>query len=70
MIDNIRAVGRQLNRMVEVFEKKGTDLRSVSLFSGILKGIRLSNPQTRDSERYKRLLTSHVVAAAGDERAA
>ena len=69
MIDNIRAVGRQLNRMVEVFEEKGTDFTLGIVIFRYLEGDTIIHPQTRDSERYKRLLTSHVVAAAGDERA-
>ena len=69
MIDNIRAVGRQLNRMVEVFEEKGVDFTLGIVIFRYLEGDTIIHPQTRDSERYKRLLTSHVVAAAGDERA-
>ncbi len=69
MIDNIRAVGRQLNRMVEVFEEKGTDFTLGIVIFRYLEGDTIIHPQTRDSDRYKRLLTSHVVAAAGDERA-
>ena len=69
MIDNIRAVGRQLNRMVEVFEEKGVDFTLGIVIFRYLEDDTIIHPQTRDSERYKRLLTSHVVAAAGDERA-
>ena len=69
MIDNIRAVGRQLNRMVEIFEEKGTDFTLGIVIFRYLEGDTIIHPQTRDSEKYKRLLTSHVVAAAGDERA-
>ena len=69
MIDNIRAVGRQLNQMVEVFEEKGVDFTLGIVIFRYLEGDTIIHPQTRDSERYKRLLTSHVVAAAGDERA-
>jgi len=69
MIDNIRAVGRQLNRMVEVFEEKGIDFTLGIVIFRYLEDDTIIHPQTRDSERYKRLLTSHVVAAAGDERA-
>ena len=69
MIDNIRAVGRQLNRMVEVFEEKGVDFTVGIVIFRYLESDTIIHPQTRDSERYKRLLTSHVVAAAGDERA-
>ena len=69
MIDNIRAVGRQLNRMVTVFEEKGVDFTLGIVIFRYLEGDTIIHPQTRDSERYKRLLTSHVVAAAGDERA-
>lgn len=69
MIDNIRAVGRQLNRMVTVFEEKGVDFTLGIVIFRYLEGDTIIHPQTRDSEKYKRLLTSHVVAAAGDERA-
>ncbi|MCE2415763.1 VWA domain-containing protein [Candidatus Poribacteria bacterium] len=69
MIDNIRAVGRQLNRMVTVFEKDGIDFTLGIVIFRYLEGDTIIHPQTRDSEKYKRLLTSHVVAAAGDERA-
>ena len=69
MIDNIRAVGRQLNRMVSVFEEKGIDFTLGIVIFRYLEGDTIIHPQTRDSEKYKRLLTSHVVAAAGDERA-
>ena len=69
MIDNIRAVGRQLNRMVTVFEEKGIDFTLGIVIFRYLEGDTIIHPQTQDSEKYKRLLTSHVVAAAGDERA-
>ena len=69
MIDNIRAVGRQLNRMVEVFQEQGIDFTLGIVIFRYLDRDTIIHPQTRDSERYKRLLTSHVVAAAGDERA-
>jgi hypothetical protein len=69
MIDNIRAVGRQLNRMITVFEEKGVDFTLGIVIFRYLEGDTIIHPQTRDSEKYKRLLTSHVVAAAGDERA-
>lgn len=69
MIDNIRAVGRQLTRMVTVFEEKGVDFTLGIVIFRYLEDDTIIHPQTRDSERYKRLLTSHVVAAAGDERA-
>ncbi len=69
MIDNIRAVGRQLQRMVTVFEENGTDFTLGIVIFRYLEGDTIIHPQTRDSEKYKRLLTSHVVATAGDERA-
>ena len=69
MIDNIRAVGRQLHQMVEVFEEKGVDFTLGIVIFRYLEGDTIIHPQTRDSERFKRLLTTHVVAAAGDERA-
>ena len=69
MIDNIRAVGRQLNRMVTVFEDKGIDFTLGIVIFRYLESDTIIHPQTRDSKKYKRLLTSHVVAAAGDERA-
>ncbi len=69
MIDNIRAVGRQLSRMVAVFEEKGIDFTLGIVIFRYLERDTIIHPQTRDSERFKRLLTTHVVAAAGDERA-
>ena len=69
MIDNIRAVGRQLSRMVTVFEEKGVDFTLGIVIFRYLEGDTIIHPQTRDSEKFKRLLTTHVVAAAGDERA-
>lgn len=69
MIDNIRAVGRQLNAMVTAFEEKSVDFTLGIVIFRYLEGDTIIHPQTRDSERYKRLLTTHVVAAAGDERA-
>jgi hypothetical protein len=69
MIDNIRAVGRQLSQMVTVFEEKGVDFTLGIVIFRYLEGDTIIHPQTQDSERYKRLLTTHVVAAAGDERA-
>ncbi len=69
MIDNIRAVGRQLSQMVTVFEEKGIDFTLGIVIFRYLEGDTIIHPQTRDSEKYKRLLTTHVVAAAGDERA-
>lgn len=69
MIDNIRAVGRQLTRMVEVFEENNVDFTVGIVIFRYLESDTIIHPQTRDSEKYKRLLTSHVVAAAGDERA-
>ena len=69
MIDNIRAVGRQLSRMVTVFEEKGIDFTLGIVIFRYLERDTIIHPQTRDSERFKRLLTTHVVAAAGDERA-
>lgn len=69
MIDNIRAVGRQLRQMVTVFEEKGIDFRlGIVLFRYLDRDTIIHQP-TWDVERYKRLLTTHVVAAAGDERA-
>ena len=62
MIDNIRAVGRQLSRMVEVFEEKDVDFTLGIVIFRYLEDDTIIHPQTRDSERYKRLLTSHVVA--------
>ena len=69
MIDNIRAVGRQLSRMVTVFEEKGVDFTLGIVIFRYLEGDTIIHPQARDSEKFKRLLTTHVVAAAGDERA-
>ncbi len=69
MIDNIRAVGRQLNQMVKVFEEKGVDFRLGVVIFRYLEDDTIIHQPTWDAERYKRLLTTHVVAAAGDERA-
>ena len=69
MIDNIRAVGRQLNRMVTVFQEKGVDFTLGIVIFRYLERDTIIHPQTRDAERFKRLLTTHVVAGMGDERA-
>ena len=69
MIDNIRAVGRQLNQMVTVFEEKGVNFTLGIVIFRYLESDTIIHPQTRDSEKFRRLLTTHVVAAAGDERA-
>lgn len=69
MIDNIRAVGRQLRQMVTVFEEKGIDFRLGIVLFRYLDDDTIVHQPTWDVERYKRLLTTHVVAAAGDERA-
>lgn len=69
MIDNIRAVGRQLRQMVTVFEDKGIDFRLGIVIFRYLDDDTIVHQPTWDVERYKRLLTTHVVAAAGDERA-
>ena len=69
MIDNIRAVGRQLNRMVTVFEEKGIDFTLGIVIFRYLESDTIIHPPTRDSEKFKRLLTTHVVAGMGDERA-
>lgn len=69
MIDNIRAVGRQLTQMVTVFEEKGVDFRLGIVIFRYLEDDTIYHGLTRDVESYKQLLTSHVVAAAGDERA-
>lgn len=69
MIDNIRAVGRQLSWMVTVFEEKGVDFTLGIVIFRYLDSDTIIHPQTRDSERFKRLLTTHVVAGMGDERA-
>ncbi len=69
MIDNIRAVGRQLTGMIEIFEEKGVDFTLGVVLFRYLDDDTIIHPQTRNAGKYKRLLTSHVVAAAGDERA-
>ena len=69
MIDNIRAVGRQLTTMVSVFEDKGIDFKLGIVIFRYLEGDTITHQPTRDVEKYKHLLTTHVVAAAGDERA-
>ena len=69
MIDNIRAVGRQLRQMVTVFEEKEIDFRLGIVLFRYLDDDTIIHQPTWDVERYKRLLTTHVVTAAGDERA-
>ena len=69
MIDNIRAVGRQLNQMATVFEDKGIDFRLGIVIFRYLEDDTIVHQPKQNIEQYKRLLTSHVVAAAGDERA-
>ena len=69
MIDNIRAVGRQLEKMVAVFEEKEVDFRLGIVIFRYLEDDTIYHELTRDVHKYKQLLTSHVVAAAGDERA-
>ena len=69
MIDNIRSVGRQLTTMVSVFEDKGIDFELGIVIFRYLEDDTIIHQPTRNVERYKRLLTTHVVAAAGDERA-
>ncbi len=69
MIDNIRAVGRQLKQMAIVFENKGIDFRLGIVIFRYLEDDTIVHQPKQDIEQYKRLLTSHVVAAAGDERA-
>ncbi|MCG9127767.1 VWA domain-containing protein [Candidatus Poribacteria bacterium] len=69
MIDNIRAVGRQLTQMVSVFEEKGVDFRVGIVIFRYIEDDTIYHELTRNVELYKQLLTSHVVAAAGDERA-
>ena len=69
MIDNIRAVGRQLRQMVTVFQEKGIDFRLGIVLFRYLDSDTIVHQPTWDVDRYRRLLTTHVVAAAGDERA-
>ena len=69
MIDNIRAVGRQLGKMVSVFGEKGIDFRLGIVIFRYLDDDTIYHELTRDVDKYQQLLTSHVVAAAGDERA-
>lgn len=69
MIDNIRAVGRQLTQMVSVFEEQGVDFRLGIVIFRYIEDDTIYHELTRNVELYKQLLTSHVVAAAGDERA-
>lgn len=69
MIDNIRAVGRQLTQMVSVFEEQNVDFRLGIVIFRYIEDDTIYHELTRNVELYKQLLTSHVVAAAGDERA-
>ena len=69
MIDNIRAVGRQLDKMVSVFSEKDINFRLGIVIFRYLDDDTIYHELTRDVHKYQQLLTSHVVAAAGDERA-
>ncbi|MCH8292612.1 VWA domain-containing protein [Candidatus Poribacteria bacterium] len=64
MEDNIRAVGNHLTGMVETFQEKQVDF---TMGVATFKYNALIFPQTRDYQKYERLLAN--VKCGGDERA-
>ena len=69
MEDNIRAVGGQLRRMVQVFQEKNVNFTLGIITFKYLNRDTIVFPQTRDYAKYKYLLESHVIQRGGDERA-
>ena len=69
MEDNIRAVGKQLSRMVETFQQKQLDFTLGVITFKYLDRDTIVFPQTQDYEKYQNLLESHVIQRGGDERA-
>ena len=69
MEDNIRAVGGQLKRMVEVFQEKKVNFTLGIITFKYLDRDTIVFPQTRDYAKYEYLLESHVIQRGGDERA-
>ena len=69
MEDNIRAVGGQLRRMVQVFQEKEVNFTLGIITFKYLDRDTIVFPQTRDYAKYEYLLESHVIQRGGDERA-
>ena len=69
MEDNIRAVGGQFRRMVEVFQEKEVNFTLGIITFKYLDRDTIVFPQTRDYAKYQYLLESHVIQRGGDERA-
>ena len=69
MEDNIRAVGGQFRRMVEVFQEKEVNFTLGIITFKYLDRDTIVFPQTRDYAKYEYLLESHVIQRGGDERA-
>ncbi len=69
MEDNIRAVGGQLRRMVQVFQDKSVNFTLGIITFKYLDRDTIVFPQTRDYAKYEYLLESHVIQRGGDERA-
>ena len=69
MEDNIRAVGGQFRRMVEVFQAKEVNFTLGIITFKYLDRDTIVFPQTRDYAKYEYLLESHVIQRGGDERA-
>ena len=69
MEDNIRAVGGQLRRMVDVFQEKKVNFTLGIITFKYLDRDTIVFPQTKDYAKYQHLLESHVIQRGGDERA-
>ena len=69
MEDNIRAVGGQLRRMVDVFQEKEVNFTLGIITFKYLDRDTIVFPQTKDYAKYQYLLESHVIQRGGDERA-
>ena len=69
MEDNIRAVGGQLRRMVDVFQEKNVNFTLGIITFKYLDRDTIVFPQTKDYAKYQYLLESHVIQRGGDERA-
>ena len=69
MEDNIRAVGGQLKRMVDVFQEKEVNFTLGIITFKYLDRDTIVFPQTKDYAKYQYLLESHVIQRGGDERA-
>lgn len=69
MEDNIRAVGGQLRRMVDVFQEQNVNFTLGIITFKYLDRDTIVFPQTKDYAKYQYLLESHVIQRGGDERA-